>query len=427
MNFISDLVYRGLRLMSRGFLRILYPAMMVEGQEYVTRKGPFILAGNHPNTLIDPLIQGIYVSERIHFMANAGMFANPIAHKILMFLGVIPIVRPGKDDDKGGRIDNQSSFEYAYRHFEEGGIMFVAPEGGSELERRLRGPVKMGTAKMALTVESRNDWKLGLDIVPAGGNYEAPTQCFSRAFVRFGPPIHVQDYRESYEKNPRRATVELTREIGNRMVKLVIDTKDKEEEYLLRPLDRTLQNDRPMIVGEHHYRLQKLLVALRAMPENEREELRIKATRYEDLLKEAAITDRVLSDSPQEKQRAGLWLGLPIFLYGALNHLPLLFLTNKAYGVLGVEKNYAATVKGLVGSISLPILYLLQSLIVGLIFGSGWGWIYFFTLPAAGLFALAYHTHYRSFWATKLYGGRVSEEMRQLRGELRTTTDKLLG
>lgn len=426
MNFISDLIYRLLRLISRCFLRVLYPAMMVEGQEHVTRKGPYILAGNHPNTLIDPLIQGIYVSERLHFMANAGMFANPIAHKLLVFLGVIPIVRPGKDNNQGGRIDNNDSFEYAYRHFEQGGVMFVAPEGGSELERRLRGPVKMGTAKMAFAVESRNNWTLGLDIVPAGGNYESPTKSFSRAFVRFGPPIHLSDYRAEYEKSPRQAVVSLTREIGRRMAELVIDTKDKSEEYLLRPLDRTLQNDKPLIVSEHHYRVQKLLAALRAMPDDEREALRQKANRYEELLKSAGINDRVLSNSPQETQKTGLWLGLPIFLYGALNNLPLIFLADKAYSFLGVEVNYAATVRGLVGSITLPILYILQALLVGTLFGSGWGWLYFFTLLAASLFALAYHTHYRSFWASKLRGSKVTEEMTKLRQELRAATDKLL-
>lgn len=426
MKQLSLLLYRILRLLSRWFLRILYPGMMVEGQEYVDREGPYMLAANHPNTLIDPLIQGIHMKRRMHFMANAGLFANPLMYKFLRFAGVIPIARPGIDGKAGEKIDNNNSFELAYQLFEAGDIMFVAPEGGSYLERRLRAPLKMGTAKMALTVEARNDWQLGMSIVPAGGNYEAPTRCFSRAFVRFGPPIHIADYKEEYEANPRRALVSLTKEIGKRMADLVIDTKDKTEEHFFRPLDRSLQNDKPLLVADHHYRLQKLLKGVRELPEAEREALQTKANRYEKLLKDAKIDDAVLSSSPVKLGSAGLWLGLPLFFWGALNHLPLIAISDGTYKKLGVENNYAATVRGLVGTIALPILYILQSWLFSFIFPGGWAWLYLLTLPVFGLFALAYYTTYYPYWTTFFNNGKVSQEMRELRRDIRTAVDTIL-
>lgn len=406
-----------MRLLSRWFLRILYPGLAVEGQEYVEQPGPFMLAGNHPNTLIDPLIQGIFLSRRLYFMANAGMFKNPLAAKFLDFAGVIPIVRRGID--KNDKVDNQQSFRAAYRHFENGGIMFVAPEGGSELERRLRRPLKLGTAKMAFTVEEANDWSLGLRIVPAGGNYEAPTRCFSRAFVRFGPPILVADYRELYAKSPRQALVQLTRDLGERMARLLIDTQDKAEEHLLRPIDRALQNDRPLRVDRHHYRVRELLEQLRALPEAEREQLAEQAGRYETLLRQHRVNDLALSSHPAKRGPLGLWLGLPLFVWGALNHLPLLAVVEWVRRTVGAENNYTATVRGLVGSLALPVLYILQSLLFGLLFPGGWAWGYLLTLPVFGLFALAYHTSYRAYWITVLQRGRVTEEMRSLRRALR--------
>lgn len=304
--------------------------------------------------------------------------------------------------------------------------MFVAPEGGSELERRLRGPVKMGTAKMALTIEARNDWKLGLDIIPAGGNYEAPTRCFSRAFVRFGAPIKVADYQQQYQENPRRAVVLLTREIGDRMAELVINTKDKAEEYLLRPLDRSLQNDRPLLVDKHHDRVQQLLAGLRDLPQAERELLREQATRYESMLKEKQIDDAVLSNAPVKNGSAGLWLGLPFFIWGAINHLPLVWFANFVYRKLGVENNYAGTVRGLVGAVTLPIWYFLQSVLFSFIFPGGWAWAYLLSLPVFGLFALAYYTTYYPYWTSVFNRGKVSDEMLELRRSLRTKTDKIL-
>lgn len=425
MKFLSELLFRFLRFTSRWFLRILYPAMMVEGEEHVDRSGPYMLAGNHPNTLIDPLIQGIHIPGRLHFMANAGMFTNPLAYKFLRFAGVIPIVRPGVD--KNEKVDNNNSFRLAYEHFEQGGIMFVAPEGGSELERRLRAPVKMGTAKMAFTVEEKNDWSLGLVIVPAGGNYEAPTRCFSRAFIRFGAPIKIADFREIYEKSPRRGIVMLTREIGKRMAELVIDTKDKAEEYLLRPLDRALQNDQPLLVADHHYRVQSLLSGLRELPEENRGALAEKASRYESLLKAAKIDDAVLSDAPAKKGGLGVWLGLPLFLWGAINHALIIWLAEFAYRKSGAEYNYAATIRGLVGSISLPIIYLLQTLLFSFLLPGGWALLYLLNLPVFGIFALGYYTTYYPYWTTVFNKRKVSKEMISLRADLRQATTEILG
>jgi hypothetical protein len=285
----------------------------------------------------------------------------------------------------------------------------------------------MGTAKMALTIEERNDWKLGLDIIPAGGNYESPTRCFSRAFVRFGSPISVAKYQQQYLENPRRAIVSLTREIGDRMAELVINTKDKAEEHLLRPLDRSLQNDQPLLVADHHYRTQKLLTALRQLPATERETLRDQAARYESLLKNKQLDDAVLSSAPVKLGSAGLWLGLPFFLWGAFNHLPAVWLPNFAYRKLGVSNNYAATVRGLVGAITLPILYVLQAIIFSFLFPGGWAWAYLLTLPVFGLFALAYYTTYYPYWVTLFQRGKVNQEMRELRRSLREKTDRILG
>lgn len=418
-------VYRIMRFLSRWFIRVLYPATMVEGQEYVTRKGPYILAGNHPNTLVDPLIQGIFLSERLHFMANAGLFANPTMAKFLRFAGVIPIARRGIDGEAGKKVDNNKSFEEAYAHFEQGGIMFVAPEGGSELERRLRAPLKSGTARMALAVEARNNWELGLEIVPAGGNYESPTRCFSRAFVRFGPPMKVKDYQAAYEENPRKAARAITEEMGRRMAALLINTKDKTEERCLRPLDRMLQNDQPKLVDQHHFRVQRLLKGLRTLDEAAYAELCEQGKQYERLLKKAKVDDAALSSHPNKKSSLGLWLGLPLFLYGLLNHLLLIVGVEQVWKATKTYRNYAGTVRGLLGSIVLPILYVLQSWFLSIFIG-GWAWLYLLTLPVVGLFALAYYTSYYPFLASLFQSKSISPELQTLRNKLKTTALQLL-
>lgn len=407
-------LYRLLRFMSRWFLRVLYPGMVVEGREHVRIDGPFILAGNHPNTLVDPLIQGIHLEKRLFFMANAGLFANPLMARFLLFAGVIPIARRGVDGAAGRKIDNNESFTAAYEHFERDGIMFVAPEGGSELERRLRRPLKLGTARMAFAAEERNQWQLGLQVVPTGGNYEAPTRCFSRAFVRFGAPIRVADWQTAYLENPREAIKDFTEHLGERMADLVVDTRNKTEERCLRPIERAIQNDAPLLPDAHHYRVRALLSHLRTLDESSYEKLCQHARNYERLLKKAKIDDLVLSSHPAKKTSWGHFLGLPLFLYGGLNHLLLLLLVEAIWKSIKTYRNYAGTVRGLVGSLLLPVFYGLQTWLLSFLIGS-WAWLYLLTLPVFGLFALAYYTTYRPFWLALLGKKKATKEMAVLR------------
>ena len=94
---------------------------------------------------------------------------------------------------KGGT--KEEVFNRTFSGLETGKVVYIAPEGFSELERKLRR-LKGGAASMALEVENRNDWQLGVSLQPVGINYESPTTCFSRAFVRYGEPIDVLQFRE---------------------------------------------------------------------------------------------------------------------------------------------------------------------------------------------------------------------------------------
>ncbi|MEM6772360.1 MAG: hypothetical protein AAF597_17420, partial [Bacteroidota bacterium] len=68
---MSKLVFWFFHFLSRWMLRLYYPAMEVEGIEHVNKPGPTLLCGNHPNTLIDPLIVGIHLDYQTYFLANA--------------------------------------------------------------------------------------------------------------------------------------------------------------------------------------------------------------------------------------------------------------------------------------------------------------------------------------------------------------------
>ncbi len=399
-------------------IRLYYPGMEVEGRERANHPGPTLLCGNHPNTLIDPLIAGIHLDYQTYFLANASMWMNPVmAFAIDPFC--IPVARP-QDREKGATkgVDTDEIFNRTFRGLENGSVVYIAPEGASELERKLRR-LKGGAASMALEAEKRNDWKLGLSVQPVGANYESPTTCFSRAFVRYGEPIDILPFREQYETSPMRAIRALTNELTASMQGLLIQTKNKAEEHLLRPIERAIQNERPLTVSKHHYRTQDILAALREMPEEEREALRETATTYDQLLRKNGQLDIEFSNHPERKLHAGTILALPFFLYGLLNHGLWLILINAIWKALGIDRGYKATFQTLGSWFVMPITYLIQVLIFNWVWPAGWGWLYLLSLPVSGLFALKYWTTYRAFWAGRFSGSKKDDaRLRELRDKM---------
>jgi glycerol-3-phosphate O-acyltransferase/dihydroxyacetone phosphate acyltransferase len=318
---MSKFVFWFFHFLSRWMLRIFYPGMEVEGRHYVNHPGPTLLCGNHPNTLADPLIVGIHLDYQMYFLANAGLWLNPVM-AFLIDPFCIPVARP-KDREAGAKGgDKDEVFNRTFAGLETGKIMYIAPEGYSELERKLRR-LKGGAASMALEVEKRNNWELGVSMQPVGANYESPTTCFSRAFIRYGEPIDLLQFREQYEESPMRAIRALTNLLTERMQDLLIQTKNKAEERVLRPIERAVQNEAPMKVGDHHYRTRAILNWLRELPEDLHEKIAAVSTKYEGLLRETGQLDIEFSNHPDRKLSAGLILGLPFYLYGLLNHAVL--------------------------------------------------------------------------------------------------------
>ena len=406
-----------LHFMSRWMLRLFYPGMETEGVQYANHPGPTLLCGNHPNTLADPLMAGIHLDYQTFFLANAGLWLNPVTAFIIDPF-CVPVAR-AKDKEAGAdKGSKEEVFNRTFAALESGKIMYIAPEAYSELERRLR-KIKAGAASLALEGEARNDWKLGITLQPVGVNYERPTTCFSRAFVRYGQPLVAAEWREAYEKSPMRAVRALTDELASRMRSLLIDTKDKTEERCLRRIERSVQNDRPLTVSQHYYRTQRILTWLRAQEPATRDQLCALTTEYDGLLRQTKQQDIQFSTHPRRTYTPGLFLGLPLYLYGLINHLPWLLIINGIWRALGVDRGYKATVQTLGSWFLLPLTYLLQTLLFNWLHPEGIGWLYLLSLPVSGLFALRYWTTYRAFWTGRFSGNSGHDDrLRELRSQL---------
>lgn len=398
MNPFLSALYRFLKIVARIAIRIYYPRTTIINRAGLHFDNPAIVVSNHPNTLIDVLLSASRIHRQVFFLANAGLFKTPFTDWLFSTLYCIPIERY---DDTGGKpLNNADAFARCDAFLGAGGALFIAPEGNSWMLRRMQ-KLKTGTARIAFSAESKNDFKLGLMIHPVGLTYEDPQRFGSRVLVNVGAPIRIADFQEDYVNNPIEAVRKLTAFMEARMRALTIDTLDDEEDQLLRVIERVMRNNHEDWTNEQHFfQSQAMLESLRTWKQEvpqSFETYRAQALDYGQQLEALQLTDRAVVARQQPNADLLRWLqiplallGLPVFLYGWLNHLLPAGIPVLLKRKLKLYPGYDATVKLMTGLFSFPIFYWLQSKAVETWFGNAGSWWYLLTLPLAGWLALLF-------------------------------------
>lgn len=401
------LLYTFLKCILKVALRIFFRRFQVDGLDKLHRaKGPLILAVNHPNTFMDPLIIATLVRQRVAFIANGSIF-NRFTTPIFRYFHVIPVYR--KKDTATSTLSpaelNKRTFQRCYDYLETKGTILIFPEGTSEIERRLR-EIKTGTARIALGAEAEYEFNLGVQILPIGLNYSDPTHFRSEVFINVGTPIQVQDFKESYRPDSFEAVETLTDLIQQRLTETVIITEDAEEDSLVLQVEKLYKNqlfDDLQLnrkVKKHEFELIKQLVtAVRYFETHHPEQLRslqIKMTNYLDSLKKLRLSDRVFTQTKRLYGHLGstlltLILGFPLYVLGVLsNYIPYI-LPSKIARLISSDISYRAPIMMTVGILLFPIFYGFEAFIIQSLFQQRWITIAFVAcLPLFGFFVLWY-------------------------------------
>lgn len=208
------MLYRVLSAIAAVALRWFYSRIDAEGIERIPRRGPTILAVNHPNAMVDALVVGLVCPRPIRFTANAQSFRNPLAGVFLRAAGVVPLMRV-KDavalGEAADRDRNAAAFDALIEALRDGGITMIFPEGVTGDWPQL-APLKTGAARIAL--QARDAGVAGLRIVPVGLTFERKDVPRSRVFVQVGEPIEVDAWPRHESSADAKA---LTAEIDSRL------------------------------------------------------------------------------------------------------------------------------------------------------------------------------------------------------------------
>jgi len=391
MSLLVNAIYLFLKILVYLSCRIFYSKITIINKEYLSFKNPAIVISNHPSTLMDPLNVGLQLKRRISFLANAGLFGNP-AFGAFLKIYCIPVERP-KDVD-GRRINNADSFARADEHLAENGCIYIAAEGTSVVERRLR-PLKTGTARIALSAEGKKDFKLGVTVLPVGLTYSSPLEFRSEVLLNVGAPVQVNTYEEKYLENNFQAAKELTTDLQSQMQSLIFHTEDDAMDTLLSQIQTVLQSNKTLAAKEHFLRSQEVLQKLKTLAAKDLDQLKLSGEQYFTQLKTVKLSDLNLSHILQKRGSLPdflkLILGLPFFLYGWINNFLAFFIPGFIAHKLKIFHGYIPTVKALAGLIFIPLFFYIQTKLVSHYVDFPYiGWIYLLSLLPMGWLAWEY-------------------------------------
>ena len=377
--------------------RIFYSKSVVINQKHLNFKNPCITISNHPSTLTDPLHVAKNIPKQVFFLANASLFKSVIGGWFFNTFYCIPVERP--KDVEGRKIQNDKAFERADQHLDQGGCLYIAAQGYSQMVRRLGNKLKTGTARIALSAESNNDFNLGLTIVPVGLTYANPTDFRTGVIINAGQHVKVADYKTAYAEDPIKTVKQLTKDLEDRMRMLLIDADDEEEELLIHRIEDLVNVKTPLKFKDNFLRTQKLGQAFRQLKTsspNKYQHLKTQTTKhFEQLDKLALKPEAVLAKANSLSDILIFIIGFPVFLYGWINN----FLPNFIPGLLAkkikIYIGYASTIKLMSGLFIYPIFYGLQIYLIQHFFSNKWITLgYMLSLPIFGLLAWAYRKKY---------------------------------
>ena len=388
-------------------LRVFFRRIEVRHRERMALPGPLLLAGNHPNTLMDPLLAAVHRRQPIAFLAKSTFFANPVVRAIMQSGNSIPIYRAQDTTDTGPvtveqrAARNEATFGRCFDYLGRGGTIMIFPEGTSISERRLR-PLKTGAARIALGAEARHGFKLGLKVVPVAINYFDPSRFRSDVLMNVAPPINVADYAAAYAADPDDAADQLTDAIREALERRLVVSKDAADDAFVQQIERTFgdhlnPNDNPDTLYDNFQLSRTLLQALawaeQAFPE------RLSAARAQLQAYLADLHRYGLSDEALDDQRRGsvagllnLVLGLPVWLYGVLNNYLPYILPSMVAKRATKEAEFVAPIMLVVGMLTFPLAYGLQAAAVQHWLTHDWRLtlLYGLSLPVTGFYALGY-------------------------------------
>ncbi len=365
-------MYWLLKLVITFTLHIFYRKVTVLRKRDLITEGPLLVAANHPNTLMDPLIVASLLPQRAGFMAKATFMKGALSRWFFKQFHIVPVYRQ-QDAETGKPVDNSASFKKCFQYLAKGGTLMIFPEGTSVAEMKLR-KLKTGVARIALEFEAQHQFKAGLRIQPITLNYSDPATFRSQVMVHIATPIIVADYATEFKADPAQAVLLLTQHVSELMEERMITTNHKSQEETLNMLQvvyvdhlhNTLQLPTDSKTQfEVKKELGRALMHYEKHDPQRYQSIQNKLEHYFALLKQSNLHDDLMHKYPTTSSVTikALWqiviviAGFPFYLAGLISNYIPYRLPAALSKKISNEVEYRSSLMMLIGMLVFPVWY----------------------------------------------------------------------
>ena len=284
--------------------------------------------------------------------------------------------------------------------------MCIFPEGQSHSEPHVR-PFKDGAARIALGYLKDHPPDPHLAIIPVGLHFEHKDRLRTRVWVRFGEPIYVDDWKQANPQGDHRA---LTEDIEEGVRTVTLNFENQEARTLLHwtaevfatgaDVPPRLGQD-PETLSQRLHVISQMQIRARLLREEHPENIQKLADQLEGFrrkLRRLAVTpaEVYLSMHPARaiffilREAELTFVGLPLAVWGAVNHLPALLAVKIVERRLTKADDQWASNTFFAALAIFPIFFLIQLCIVAVLTPLFWTLVYAITVPFGGIYLTMY-------------------------------------
>lgn len=210
-NEPSAALHAAARLLVRAYFR----RVEVEGPVPSPGVRGRLVAANHVNALVDPILVVAASRAALSPLAKATLWNVPVLRALLDAAGAVPVVRRRDAPDKAAGTTD-ALLARVGRHLAAGGNVLVFPEGTSHDEPRLL-PLRSGAGHMLARAAEDATPEAPLEIQAVALEFDAREVFRSRALVRFGAPVDVRAIARGAPGRPPLAGAELAAAVTARL------------------------------------------------------------------------------------------------------------------------------------------------------------------------------------------------------------------
>lgn len=364
-----------------------YYRISVKGRERVPNHTPIIFAPSHSNGFVDPVIIAMHFRRSVRFFARGDVFKGKVAKFLLNQMNTSPMYRmqEGYAEIK----KNDKSFEECKTRLSKNQIILIFPEGIANHDRRLF-PLKKGLSRIALQAFESFKYEKNILVVPIAVNYVAQTRFRSKVFIEVGHPISVKDYESKYKLDKVRTINEFTKNLNEKLAEYVQHINNPENDQLVADIEevftfqllkeKELNVDMLLNHAEAANEIIKMVNVLDVAKPELILPLRTKLRNYLEFLKKNRLRDHLLREESINKMNFGtflleyliIYLGVTIYLIGLLLNYPPYYIAKNLADKKVKKAEFYASFRANLSLIFWTFYFLIQIVIIGLVFKSWW-------------------------------------------------------